>query len=351
MRPRRGATARPARCRRLRRATTPSSASCTFRSAPRRAPTDGDGPHRAARPPRSTLPGCTADGQDQPALTCDARSALWVWHRLLVDSSLLAAPRRRNQHDRSPARWRTQHTTHTGAYPRAREEIRMIWLTQETFDQLKAELEDLRGPVRAEIVERISAARDEGDLKENGGYHAARTSRARTRPASASSRTCSSGAEVGETAGRRQRRRARHDRHLPLRRRRRRGDVPARRPRDGRRPRRHRGLLPAVAARRRARSATRPARRSTSRQPNGKSSKIEIVERGALHRLSDALRRDELAASVGSGPKRARSRGGLTVTRRPGSRARAAGDHARRGPRRASPAGGAPRPRRACRSA
>ena len=50
----------------------------------------------------------------------------------------------------------------------------MIWLTQQTFDRLTAELEERRGPIRAEIVERISAARDEGDLKENGGYHAAK---------------------------------------------------------------------------------------------------------------------------------------------------------------------------------
>ena len=49
-----------------------------------------------------------------------------------------------------------------------------IWLTQEAHDKLKAELEHLSGPVRQEIIERISAARDEGDLKENGGYHAAK---------------------------------------------------------------------------------------------------------------------------------------------------------------------------------
>src|SRR5690349_20389624 len=49
-----------------------------------------------------------------------------------------------------------------------------IWLTQEAYDKLKAELENLSGPVRQEIIERISAARDEGDLKENGGYHAAK---------------------------------------------------------------------------------------------------------------------------------------------------------------------------------
>jgi transcription elongation factor GreA len=49
-----------------------------------------------------------------------------------------------------------------------------IWLTQEAHDKLQAELENLRGPVREEIVMRIAAARDEGDLRENGGYHAAR---------------------------------------------------------------------------------------------------------------------------------------------------------------------------------
>jgi transcription elongation factor GreA len=50
----------------------------------------------------------------------------------------------------------------------------VIWLTQEAFDKLQGELDHLRGPMREEIVARISAARDEGDLKENGGYHAAR---------------------------------------------------------------------------------------------------------------------------------------------------------------------------------
>lgn len=49
-----------------------------------------------------------------------------------------------------------------------------VWLTQSKYDELSAELEDLRGPARAAIVEKVSQARDEGDLKENGGYHAAR---------------------------------------------------------------------------------------------------------------------------------------------------------------------------------
>lgn len=48
------------------------------------------------------------------------------------------------------------------------------WLTQEAFDRLKAELDDRSGPQRAEITKRIELARQEGDLSENAGYHAAR---------------------------------------------------------------------------------------------------------------------------------------------------------------------------------
>ncbi|HEY0891302.1 MAG TPA: transcription elongation factor GreA [Nocardioides sp.] len=54
-----------------------------------------------------------------------------------------------------------------------------IWLAQSAFDQLTAHLEDLKGPQRQAIVAEISAARDEGDLKENGGYHAAREAQGR----------------------------------------------------------------------------------------------------------------------------------------------------------------------------
>lgn len=53
-------------------------------------------------------------------------------------------------------------------------ETATTWLTPEAYNRLKAELEHLTGPGRAEITERIEAARAEGDLKENGGYHAAR---------------------------------------------------------------------------------------------------------------------------------------------------------------------------------
>jgi len=50
----------------------------------------------------------------------------------------------------------------------------VTWFTQEAFDGLQAELAEREGPLRLEITTRISLARDEGDLKENGGYHAAR---------------------------------------------------------------------------------------------------------------------------------------------------------------------------------
>ena len=49
-----------------------------------------------------------------------------------------------------------------------------IWLTQDAHQKLQQELEHLSGPGRAEVTAQIAAARDEGDLKENGGYHAAR---------------------------------------------------------------------------------------------------------------------------------------------------------------------------------
>ncbi len=55
----------------------------------------------------------------------------------------------------------------------------VTWLTQDAYDRLKAELEEMTGPRRTEIAGRIAAARDEGDLKENGGYHAAREEQAK----------------------------------------------------------------------------------------------------------------------------------------------------------------------------
>jgi len=50
----------------------------------------------------------------------------------------------------------------------------ITWLTQEAHDRLVEELADREGPTRENIKNRIAAAREGGDLKENGGYHAAR---------------------------------------------------------------------------------------------------------------------------------------------------------------------------------
>ncbi|MCF8590530.1 transcription elongation factor GreA [Gordonia liuliyuniae] len=52
-------------------------------------------------------------------------------------------------------------------------DTRVTWLTPESYERLKGELDSLianRPVIAAEINER----REEGDLKENGGYHAAR---------------------------------------------------------------------------------------------------------------------------------------------------------------------------------
>ena len=52
-------------------------------------------------------------------------------------------------------------------------DTQVTWLTEESFERLKAELDQLianRPIIAAEINDR----REEGDLRENGGYHAAR---------------------------------------------------------------------------------------------------------------------------------------------------------------------------------
>lgn len=48
------------------------------------------------------------------------------------------------------------------------------FLTQDAYDRLKDELTYLTGDGRTDIASKIEAARLEGDLKENGGYHAAK---------------------------------------------------------------------------------------------------------------------------------------------------------------------------------
>ncbi len=47
-------------------------------------------------------------------------------------------------------------------------------LTSDEMKRLRAELDELRGPRRAEMVEAIAVARGHGDLSENFEYHAAK---------------------------------------------------------------------------------------------------------------------------------------------------------------------------------
>lgn len=54
-----------------------------------------------------------------------------------------------------------------------------VWLTQEAHDRLDAELNLLTTRGRKEVSKRIELAREEGDLKENGGYHAAKEDQAK----------------------------------------------------------------------------------------------------------------------------------------------------------------------------
>lgn len=86
----------------------------------------------------------------------------------------------------------------------ADEQTPHIWLTQDAFDKLTEELTFLKGEGRAQVSAKIARARDEGDLSENGGYHAAREEQghqeARIRQLEAMLRHASVGeAPVGDT--------------------------------------------------------------------------------------------------------------------------------------------------------
>ncbi|MDO5746401.1 MAG: transcription elongation factor GreA [Actinomycetaceae bacterium] len=73
------------------------------------------------------------------------------------------------------------------------------WLTQEAYDHLLAELDNLKNVERPAIAKRIDEARQEGDLKENGGYHAAREQQSWNETRIAQLEELLEAAEVGET--------------------------------------------------------------------------------------------------------------------------------------------------------
>ena len=75
-----------------------------------------------------------------------------------------------------------------------------VWLTQEAFDKLSEELEQLKGEGRRAVSAKIAQARDEGDLSENGGYHAAREEQSKNEGRIAELKQLLETARVGETA-------------------------------------------------------------------------------------------------------------------------------------------------------
>ena len=79
------------------------------------------------------------------------------------------------------------------------QEATVTWLTQEAYDRLAAELEHLSTTGREEIAKRIEAAREEGDLKENGGYHAAKDEQGKQEARIRQLEDMLRKAEVGET--------------------------------------------------------------------------------------------------------------------------------------------------------
>jgi transcription elongation factor GreA len=74
----------------------------------------------------------------------------------------------------------------------------VTWLTQEAYDRLKSELDHLSGAGRVEIAKKIEAAREEGDLRENGGYHAAKEEQGKQEARIRQIQTLLDNARVGE---------------------------------------------------------------------------------------------------------------------------------------------------------
>ncbi|WP_296136754.1 transcription elongation factor GreA [uncultured Tessaracoccus sp.] len=77
----------------------------------------------------------------------------------------------------------------------------VIWLTQDAYDKLESELTELKTVGRPEVSARIAAAREEGDLSENGGYHAAREEQGQMEARIAQLENLLRRAQVGEAAG------------------------------------------------------------------------------------------------------------------------------------------------------
>ena len=145
----------------------------------------------------------------------------------------------------------------------------ITWLTQEAYDRLQAELADREGPTRHEIKKRIEAAREEGDLKENGGYHAAREEQGKNEARVRQLKHLLEHARIGAPEAEPRRGRAGQGRHRAIPRLGRGGDVPARLPGGGG-PRLDRGVLARRRRWRRPSTASASATRRPTRWPTAR---------------------------------------------------------------------------------
>ena len=76
-------------------------------------------------------------------------------------------------------------------------EASKTWLSQDAYDRLQAELDQMIAD-RPNIAAEINARREEGDLRENGGYHAAREEQSKAEARIAYLKELLRTAEVGE---------------------------------------------------------------------------------------------------------------------------------------------------------
>jgi transcription elongation factor GreA len=79
----------------------------------------------------------------------------------------------------------------------ATDDIPVTWLTQDAYDRLSNELDELIAN-RPAIAKEINARREEGDLRENGGYHAAREEQGKQESRIAQLQALLRTAQVGE---------------------------------------------------------------------------------------------------------------------------------------------------------
>jgi transcription elongation factor GreA len=79
------------------------------------------------------------------------------------------------------------------------DDVPVTWLTQQAFDRLSRELDDLIAN-RPVMAKEINDRREEGDLRENGGYHAAREEQAKQEGRILQLQALLREAKVGESA-------------------------------------------------------------------------------------------------------------------------------------------------------